>query len=84
MNPRTLFYKEIQISATLDAVGLFALSSKPRRCNTFIHTYTLSEKKMGLCGNIFQTGGEGLVQIHYLISIYQIIFGMEKSFWGAM
>ena len=32
-------------------------------------------EKTGLCGKSFQT--------HYLMSIYQITFGMPKSVWGA-
>ena len=37
-------------------------------------------EKTGLCGKNSQTGGRGLTQTHYLMSIYQIIFGMPKSF----
>ena len=39
-------------------------------------------KKTGLCGKNSQTGG-GLTQTHFLMSTYQVIFGMPKWFWGA-
>ena len=40
-------------------------------------------KKTGLCGKNSQTGGVGLTQTHFLMSTYQVIFGMPKWFWGA-
>ena len=39
---------------------------------------TLSEKKTGLCGKNSQTEGGGLTQTHFLMSTYQVIFGMPK------
>ena len=39
---------------------------------------SLSEKKTGLCGKNSQTGGGGLTQTHFLMSTYQVIFGMPK------
>ena len=37
------------------------------------------QKKTGLCGENSQTGGGGgLTQTHFLMSIYQVIFGMPK------
>ena len=36
------------------------------------------QKKTGLCGKNSQTGGGGLTQTHFLMSIYQVIFGMPK------
>ena len=38
-----------------------------------------SQKKTGLCGENSQTGGAGgLTQAHFLMFIYQVIFGMPK------
>ena len=44
---------------------------------------TFSERKTGLCGKSSQTGGGGLTQTHFMMSTYQVIFGMPKWFWGA-
>ena len=35
-------------------------------------------KKTGLCGKNSQTEGGGLTQTHFLMSTYQVIFGMPK------
>ena len=39
---------------------------------------TRSERKTGLCGKNSQTGEGGLTQTHFLMSTYQVIFGMPK------
>ena len=39
---------------------------------------TFSERKTGLRGKSSQTGGVGLTQTHFLMSTYQVIFGMPK------
>ena len=38
---------------------------------------TFSERKTGLCGKVPKLGG-GLTQTHFLMSTYQVIFGMPK------
>ena len=41
-------------------------------------------QKTRLCGNFSQIGGvENSPHSHYFMSIYQVIFGMQKSSWGA-
>ena len=64
------------ILVDLDAVGhKFAANFWPKdRCQI---------EKTGLCGKNSQTEGGGLTQTHFLMSTYQVIFGMPKWFWGA-
>ena len=39
---------------------------------------TRLERKTGLCGKNSQTGRGGLTQTHFVMSNYQVIFGMPK------
>ena len=58
----------------------------PRSASSHFGLGSLSEKKTGLCGKNSQTEGGGgffLTQTHFLMSTYQVIFGMPKWFWGA-